>query len=49
MNINETIEKLVELKGKVELDYALEEQYTDECTIELLDYAITYLVKFIRE
>jgi len=32
ININETIGKLVELKEKVELDYALEEQYADKYT-----------------
>jgi len=49
MNINETIEKLVELKGKVELDYALEEQYTDKYTIDLLGYAIMHLIKYRGE
>jgi len=46
INIDETIEKLVKLKGRVELDYTLEEQYADKYTIELLGYAIMHMIKY---
>jgi len=49
MNINETIGRLVELKGRVELDYPLEEQYEDKYTIDLLGYAIMHLIKYRGE